>query len=494
MAISLKKLFFVTACVLTGLAALNMGLVGSSGSKSLESYRHISEIDFPLNTALHEMWADGLQTEQATRNIMLNPRDEKAQRNYDVANQGFFDSLDRARALDGASSADYGRLRDLWDQAHALRARVRLLAQDGKLDEATRLLNGKETPLWREIKSVVLKRIRTVTAEREQAIRRDAERLKLAETFAMLSALGVLLLANVLVYLLWRKIKRPVHAVLESVERVSQGDLTVQLDARRYAAEFARISNSLNTMVADINKSLVGVNDASHNVASGAQQLSATAASLSQGADVQAASMEQIATSVEQITESIQRNSAAAEETQAISLKAAGDAQVGCRSVLKTVEAMRQIADKIVVVEEIARQTNLLALNAAIEAARAGEHGKGFAVVASEVRKLAERSGAAAAEISTLSSESVAIAEDSGAKLEAMLPNIDRTAALVEHIAQSSREQRAGAEQINRAMQQLDKVVQENASASEELASTSEELSGQAEQLVALVGFFKLDK
>jgi len=493
MAISLKKLFFVTACVLTGLTALNMAVVGWSGSKAIESYEHIGGVDFPLATALYEMWANGLQTEQATRNIMLNPQDTKALGNYEAAHRDFIDSLSRARALDASEAATYDRLLELWSRAHELRVQVRRLAAEGRLAEATASLNDKETPLWRDIKDGVLKRIQAVSAERERTIGKDADRLKTADAFALLSALAVLILANVLVYLLWRRIKRPMHDMLEAIDRVSGGDLTVEVESRRFAGEFAVMAGSLNTMVVDVRGALRGVEDASHNVASGAQQLSATAESLSQGANEQSASMEQIATSIEQIAQGIQCNSDDAEETRAISLKAAGDAQEGCRSVMKTVEAMRQIAHKIDVVEDIARQTNLLALNAAIEAARAGEHGKGFAVVASEVRKLAERSRAAAAEISNLSVQSVAIAEESGRKLDAMLPSIDRTAELVEHIAQGSREQRAGAEQINQAVRQLDKVAQRNASASEELASTSEQLSSQAEQLVSLVEFFKLN-
>jgi methyl-accepting chemotaxis protein len=196
---------------------------------------------------------------------------------------------------------------------------------------------------------------------------------------------------------------------------------------------------------------------------------------------------------MEEMTSNIRQNADNAQQTQQIAIKAATDAEEGGAAVLQAVTAMKNIAEKISIIEEIARQTNLLALNAAIEAARAGEHGKGFAVVAAEVRKLAERSGAAAAEISELSSSSVRVAEQAGEMLSKMVPDIKRTADLVQEIAAASEEQNSGAEQINKAIQQLDQVVQQNASASEEMASTSEELSSQAEQLQATIAFFRVD-
>jgi len=179
-------------------------------------------------------------------------------------------------------------------------------------------------------------------------------------------------------------------------------------------------------------------------------------------------------------------------ETEKIATKSAEEANKGGEAVVKTVAAMKEIAEKIMIIEEIARQTNLLALNAAIEAARAGEHGKGFAVVAAEVRKLAERSQVAAGEINELSSNSVDIAESAGRVLTELVPNIQKTAELVQEISAASREQDAGAEQIAKSIQQLDAVIQQNASASEEMASTAEELSSQSEQLAEMMSFFKL--
>jgi methyl-accepting chemotaxis protein len=193
------------------------------------------------------------------------------------------------------------------------------------------------------------------------------------------------------------------------------------------------------------------------------------------------------------MTSNIRQNADNAMQTEKIAVKSAFAAREGGKAVEETVRAMKEIANKISIIEEIARQTNLLALNAAIEAARAGEHGKGFAVVASEVRKLAERSQKAAAEISHLSGTSVEVAEKAGDLLDKMVPDIQRTADLVQEINAASREQDLGAEQINKAIQQLDQVIQQNASASEEMASTAEELSSQSEQLQNTIGFFRVD-
>jgi methyl-accepting chemotaxis protein len=278
--------------------------------------------------------------------------------------------------------------------------------------------------------------------------------------------------------------------ITEAAKQVGQGNLMVDLKKR---SENDELLESLDAMVAKLKEIVQEVQAAADNVASGGQQLAATAQSLSQGATEQAASAEEVSSSMEEMSSSIKQNADNAIQTEKIANKSANDAREGGKAVNETVDAMKEIATKISIIEEIARQTNLLALNAAIEAARAGEHGKGFAVVASEVRKLAERSQTAAGEISELSGRSVQVAEAAGQMLTAILPDIQRTAELVQEISASSKEQDSGAEQINKAIQQLDKVIQQNASAAEEMASTTEELSSQAEQLKSSISFFSLD-
>ncbi|WP_136513236.1 HAMP domain-containing methyl-accepting chemotaxis protein [Geomonas edaphica] len=227
--------------------------------------------------------------------------------------------------------------------------------------------------------------------------------------------------------------------------------------------------------------------DAANNVSSGSLQMSQGAEELSQGATEQASAAEEASSSMEEMSANVRQNADNALQTEKIALKTAADAKESGEAVTKTVQAMKEIAGKISIIEEIARQTNLLALNAAIEAARAGEHGKGFAVVASEVRKLAERSQKAAAEISSLSQASVEVADKAGEMLAEMLPNIQKTSELVQEITASCKEQDTGVQQINKAIQQLDQVIQQNASAAEEMASTSEELSTQADQLQSAI-------
>ena len=264
------------------------------------------------------------------------------------------------------------------------------------------------------------------------------------------------------------------HRISAGAREVAGGNLMVDLKERSANDELMK---SLIAMVRQLTSVVSEVKAAADNVAAGSLEMSSGAEVLSQGASEQAAAAEEASSSMEQMTSNIRQNAENARQTDKIANKAAEDAQVGGKAVAETVAAMRDIAGKITIIEEIARQTNMLALNAAIEAARAGEHGKGFAVVASEVRKLAERSQQAAREISELSASSVDVAERAGEMLGKILPDIQKTAELVQEINAASKEQDTGAEQINKAIQQLDQVIQQNASAAEEMASTSEELS-----------------
>jgi methyl-accepting chemotaxis protein len=289
-----------------------------------------------------------------------------------------------------------------------------------------------------------------------------------------------------------RSITGPLQIAGGVLTRVAEGDLRKTADVKS-SDELGEMLRCLNGMIENLRKTVSQVSAAAGNVASGSQEMNATAQQLSEGATEQAASAEETTSSMEEMTASIQQNADNARQTDKIASKASEDARSSGEAVIRTVNAMKQVAEKISIIEEIARKTDLLALNAAVEAARAGEHGKGFAVVASEVRKLAERSQTAAAEINSLTRDGVRVAEGAGQMLTKLVPDIQKTAELLREIAAASAEQNSGAAQINKAIQQLDQVIQQNAGASEEMASTAEELSSQAEVLQSTIAFFKID-
>ncbi|MFP4446107.1 MAG: methyl-accepting chemotaxis protein [Desulfosudaceae bacterium] len=349
-----------------------------------------------------------------------------------------------------------------------------------RLDAAMVVLNGSEETAEAGIAA-------TQTFSKEGA---DMSQSSLSTMiFGLLFAMVV---GIVLSFILTKGITGPVIKGVEFAQTIARGDLTATIEVDQ-KDEIGQLAEALKEMAAKLQSVVAEVQAAADNVASGSEEMSSSSEELSQGSTEQASNLEEVTSSMEQMGSNINQNADNATETEKISRQAAQDAEEGGRQVQDTVRAMKDIADKISIIEEIARQTNLLALNAAIEAARAGEAGKGFAVVAAEVRKLAERSGEAAKEIGERSSSSVDVAEKAGQMLEKMVPDIRKTAELVQEISAASREQTSGADQINRAIQQLDQVVQQNASSAEEVSSTAQELTSQAQQLQSTMSFFKVD-
>ncbi|WP_147820808.1 methyl-accepting chemotaxis protein [Salidesulfovibrio onnuriiensis] len=318
---------------------------------------------------------------------------------------------------------------------------------------------------------------------------------KAATTLLSTSALGATaaaaLLTLLVTWLISRIITRPLRTGANYAGTIAAGDLTGSIQLRQ-TDETGLIISALNAMGEKLRSVIHDVQDSAANVASGSQELSASSESLSQTTTEQSASVEEVSASVEQLSANITQTRASTERTMQLAARVAGDAEKGGATIRDSLAHMKTIAEKISIIEEIARQTNLLALNAAIEAARAGEAGKGFAVVASEVRKLAERSGIAAAEISELSSGSVRIAEEAGELFENMIPEIKQTSVEIREINNASRDQETGVETIAQAMSQLQDVITSNSAAAEELASTSEALSQQAEELQQAVEFFNV--
>ena len=305
---------------------------------------------------------------------------------------------------------------------------------------------------------------------------------------------GILLFSVIIIrFIIKRLITLPLRNVVSIVTEISQGNLAVEIDVRgKGQDEVGLLTRSMNTMIKKLRDVVGQVQSGSDNVASGSEELSSSSEVLSQGATTQASHLEEITSSMEEMGSNINQNADNAAQAEKIANQVALDAEEGGSQVQDTVRAMQDIAGKITIIEEIARQTNLLALNAAIEAARAGDAGKGFAVVAAEVRKLAERSGEAAKEIGERSAGSLDIAEKAGTMLEKLVPEIRKTAELVQEISSASKEQTAGAAQINQAISQLDQIVQQNASSAEEISSTAQNLASQAQHLQDSMSFFRV--
>lgn len=314
------------------------------------------------------------------------------------------------------------------------------------------------------------------------------------KVLTVIMIIGVCLAITIGLFLTY-SITKPLNQGVQTMVEMAKGNLMVNFDSHALTVsdETGILTRAMKEMVDKLKSIISFALEASENVSTGSIQLSSSSQGISQGSSEQASSVEEISASIEEMTASINQNADNANQTEKIALKSSADAKEGGEAVQKTVSAMKQIAEKISIIQEIARQTNLLSLNASIEAARAGEHGKGFAVVASAVQKLAERSQDAAEEISKLSQSSVDVAERAGDMLSKLVPDIQKTAELVSEINAASAEQNKGIQQVNTAVQQFNQVVQSNASASEELASTSEELSSQAEELKNQLSFFKVD-
>jgi methyl-accepting chemotaxis protein len=307
---------------------------------------------------------------------------------------------------------------------------------------------------------------------------------------AILVCVSFLAVAIVLAKRLTQSLAQSISQISQTLTRLAKGDLDATVPELGSIEELRRMSRQFGEFVAEVARVMTSVRSAANALVAASSQVSSASQALSQGTTEQATSVQEITANLEQMNAIINQNASNSSETRRIAVKGAREAEEGGKAVQETVGAMHKIADRVSIIEEIARQTNLLALNAAIEAARAGDHGRGFSVVASEVRKLSERSQSAAKEIGELATSSVRIAERSGTLLGELLPSIRKTAELVEEVAAGSNEQATGVQQINRAMSQVDQVTERSATAAEQLASTAEEMTAQAHALRDLVSAF----
>ncbi|MGC3997545.1 MAG: methyl-accepting chemotaxis protein [Anaeromyxobacter sp.] len=492
--------------------------------KSALGLRYVGEINGEFRAERGFLYEALLARTEAARDSALREVADR-EKNLAVA----FERYPGTIATD-ADRARFDTLQAAWTRYSGQLAAVVENIRAGKTEAANNLLQGA---FLDEVKAMrtAIRAILDANAAAAEATATANSTLAEAAGRSMLAIAGLAMgVALVLGLLIARSIGRPVKALVTAAQQLAVGDLDteVAVDRRDEVGELAgafggmvdamrgvtrtaqeiacgnlavevrarserdALMKALAAMVQQLSSVAQTVRSAADNVAAGSTQLSSASDQLSQGATQQAASIEEISASMEEMSANVRQNADNSTQTERIALKAASDAREGGEAVARTVEAMKQIAGKISIIEEISRQTNLLALNAAIEAARAGEHGKGFAVVASEVRKLAERSQKAAGEITALSGTSVAVAEKAGGLLAQILPGVQRTAELVQEITAASREQDSGATQITQAIQQLDNVIQQNASGAEENSSTAEELTSQAVQLRDAIGFFRL--
>ncbi len=441
--------------------------------------------------------ADQLQELRQQKNILLANAPAEIQgyiAKSDEARRDFDDNLKTVLALATAQGKPiWEKLGTLSDTFRQHDDEIRKLMLAGQSDAALKVSTTEARAVTNEVDALLDQVVKLEESRLDEADRQAD--LDYAQTRMILISIAgaALLIATLAAFWIAMNISKGLRGAVQAVQSVAEGDLTrfAPINSRD---EIGDMLGYVNIMIERLRGVVGDALAASDNVSSGSQELSASAEQLSQGATEQASAAEEASASMEEMASNIKQNADNAAQTEKIARQSSKDAETSGQAVNRAVGAMRTIAEKISIVQEIARQTDLLALNAAVEAARAGEHGKGFAVVASEVRKLAERSQAAAAEISSLSGSTVQVATEAGEMLSRLVPDIQKTAELVSEISAACREQDIGASQINEAIQQLDKVTQQNAGASEEMSATSEELASQAEELQASIAFFRIEQ
>ncbi|EYD76550.1 methyl-accepting chemotaxis sensory transducer [Rubellimicrobium mesophilum DSM 19309] len=443
-----------------------------------------------------DLWADQLLVGRGVReHILFNDPDRMTEIEHQI------DSVraHREQVLAGLAELADEKDRQQLDQYNTLNDQIRTandramaLSRQGTpgTEEQAIAIVTQVAPIVKQVEALIGQMIQD-NLDHMNGSRAEAEQLYVRSRAILLGILaGVMLLGGVSGAWIMTGLSRGLRRALDLSRRVAAGDLTGTVES--YSRdEIGDLMRSQADMVERLRQVVGEAGGNARHVAGSAVQMASTATQLSQGATEQASSTEEASSSMEQMTANIKQTAQNASETEAMAAKSAADARSSGQAVAKAVTAMKTIAERVLVVQEIARQTDLLALNAAVEAARAGEHGRGFAVVASEVRKLAERSQNAAGEIGSLSASTVRAAEGAGRMLDDLVPDIERTALLVSQISTASQELATGATQVNLAIQELDKVTQENTSAAEEMSSAAEQLAGQAEALRTSMGFFQ---
>ncbi len=489
----------IAAFVLTGVITAVVGFVGIENMGKIADLSSASYAKETMGIVyLKQANLDLIYMARAEKNLLLSSTSEEQEKYRAAISQyaGLVDeNMEKARPLihteEGKAllvkfDSMWKERKDVVDQILALAAKERPEQKRQSVELSFGLGRQKADAVESALNQLVDVKegnAKSVAAETEDTYRSS-------RTFMLAVVAGGVLIGIGLGIFISRGIARPLGRLAEAAREISRGDLNQTVD---YVAadEVGSLAESFRSLITSLTQTVGEIRSIASEVAAASQSISTASVQVSKGASAQASAAEEASSSMEEMVSNIRQNADNAQQTDKIANKSAHDAEESGKSVLEAVAAMKEIASRISIIEEIARQTNLLALNAAIEAARAGEHGKGFAVVAAEVRKLAERSQKAAGEINLLSGNTVTVSEKSGEMLSRLVPDIQRTAELVQEISAASKEQDTGAEQINKALQQLEQVIQQNASAAEEMASTTEELSAQSEQLVSALGFFR---
>lgn len=477
-----------------GLVALNrMGVVDEQSTDMADNWMPSIKETSELNTAISDLRVMELQHVISSDRAGMDEEEKKMTVLLEAVNKN---NANYEKMISSPEEkAGYDKYRAELGRYLEIHQEVVTLSRALKTKDAMALMNGEGEKLFDELSAQLDKQIEmNVKGGEAASVLADdvyAFAKKVVIALIAISLVLATLIAIVITRGLLKQLGGEPDTAVDVANRIASGDLTVQVNLN--AGDNTSVMAAMKSMSDKLVNIISEVRSSADNIASASEQVSATAQSISQATNEQAANVEETSASIEQMSASINQNTENSRITDGIATKAATDANEGGEAVKETVNAMKSIADKISIIDDIAYQTNLLALNAAIEAARAGEHGKGFAVVAAEVRKLAERSQVAAQEIGEVAKSSVGLAERAGGLLDDIVPSIIKTSDLVQEISSASEEQNSGASQITTAMSQLSQVTQQNASSSEELAATAEEMSSQAEQLQQLISYFRLD-
>jgi methyl-accepting chemotaxis protein len=499
MRLSIKVKLAATFLFVFILSSISMWIAIRDLDKVNQNYDSVVADDVPVLLLIEDLTRLKLEVRTTVAEILIGLPDAPANHIPNLRAR-LNDLNDAAKQMSGEIRAiglpDMLSLLDEFDRldAEALATAQRVIAFElsGQGDPANTMFHGELLNITNELQHILEQLHEVVHDDLEASVTEDAANFITARRNLILIVTATMVLGALSAIFIILSISRRLAVAAAMARSVAKGDLRNTIDVKG-RDEIGALQTAINEMVLKLRDIVGEVTHSVRNVNNGATQMASTSEELSQGATEQASSTEEASAAVEQMAANIKQTAENANITEQMATKSAEDARNSGKAVTQAVDAMQTIAERIMIVQEIARQTDLLALNAAVEAARAGEHGRGFAVVAAEVRKLAERSQTAATEISSLSASTVQTAASAGEMLQGLVPDIERTSSLVTEISVAARELATGSSQINMSIQQLDRVTQENTSASEELSASAVELADMSADLERIVGFFVVD-